>query len=1739
MNQTLPKRTSFFSKLPITFRKIFIFLIISSSPILTFGQTTETFSSSTTWKCPPGVISVTVESWGGGGGGGGSKNNGDNAGAGGGGGAYTIATSITVVPGTTYNIIVGKGGLGDNRGNDGNDGENSYFHNNVGLANGGKGGGHNEGIPGAGGAGGTYKGGNGAAANGNQISGGGGGGAGPFSDGQNSSTGVDNFGAGGIGNPNGNGGKGLPRPSSKGTNGLNGENLGGGGGGAVGKKVNIPGGDGGDGQVRITYTVIPPPTITAVSSTACAGGSIQITGTNFYDITASDVKIGTTPVTFITSFTSTSIVAVVGTASSGKVSVTTGSGIAISAATITVAKTIGGSVSGTISVCSEINSGTVNLTGHSGNIIRWESSTDNGANWNPIANTGSSQNYSNLTQTTQYRAVVKNSTCSSENSSPATISFGTTLYWGGKGSTMAGGTSNTDFNNSGNWSSAQNSFVAAGVAPDECTNVVIDISLNSSVTSSIITFSKAATTIKSLDFSVNGSSTKTTIYESSLRLGNQSLTITGSSKLYAENNTVNRSTRLSLDGTTASSLYIFEGDLYTSANNVAGGSGECVVYPFSNPTGTTNRGKFVLKGNAYLSGLGDDANPGLNKPTNLVFDGTGTQTITNNNSNGYPVYFGFNTLIGEVNSPTVILIGTNSLGYQTINNLTINNGSTLEIGDGQSLNRYKTGTPGNFIMQPNSTLKLSGSTYGVGNSNFPNNFATITLDPTSTVEYKGAAAQTIYSSPAYGNLTLSSAGLKTAGGNLSIIRDLEIKQTATFSGSSFTLSISGNWYNNSSPTAYIGNTSTVSFIGGAAQIIGGTAGTTFNHLNLNKSNSIQTLTNEIASFACTGDLNAATGNLVLRATNDHYYFNNVKVLTNGRITHNVNWDVVNKMISISGNLDVSGVFDPGVARSHVQMNGTGTKTISTGNNPASTLRILTFKNGHFLASGTLKASAEVWAMFGTQGSFSTNGQNVVFETLLNNNGTVNVNGGSLRVNNTTEIGVESTAGTLNVTAGTATLAGDLSIESTGTVIVDEAKMQIGGAIFNKSGTFNAKNGTIEMNSAFAQNIAGSMFDQKTIRNLIVSNQSTLYVYPKMYDTLKISGTLSFGHILAKLNTGNNLTLLSTAERTANLGKVGINNTITGTATVERFINIGTAKGQHAKSWQLLSVPTSGSTIKESWMENGLKTTIPNGYGTWISGPGGIAGGFDAYSGTPSMKTYEPVTDSWKGVDNPATTQIFNKSGYFVFVRGDRSVFNFSGANSSPITTTLRTTGTLLTGNLPAINIIPNFFQVIGNPYASAIDFKNITKSVGIDNAYYAWDPNLQGSYGVGGYQTISNVNGWQPIPGGTISYLTNSDKSTIQSGQSFLVYATGVAALLPITYSISFTENTKVNENTMKSFARPMGTSGENKRQLFGVNLYTGTGTDALVADGNIVAFDDLFNNDIDGDDAAKLLNDGENFGLKRDGKLLALEARKTITDADTLHYYFTKLKQKTYQLRFSPKNMETAGLEAYLFDKFLNINTPVSLFENSTVNITITNAALSAASDRFKVIFRPMAPLPVTFTSLKAVQKNGEILVEWKVENESNMQSYEVEKSLDGTKFLKQKEVAAINGFANQYQWLDKNAVQGYQYYRIHSKDFNGQSGYSQIVKVLIGATLPSITVYPNPSKGKNIHIQMSNQPSGQYDIRLLNALGQVLYSKSFEQQNGSTTQTIQWDNVWSEGIYQLEVLKPNGEVEAMRVMR
>ncbi|MBX2893183.1 MAG: hypothetical protein KF734_19890 [Saprospiraceae bacterium] len=245
---------------------------------------TNTFSNSGTFMVPPGVTSITIQTWGGGGAGGG-RNNSGNGGAGGGGGGAYASSIVPVTPGDvlTVNVAQAKAGVSGNTAGPNGDPSSVLDPSAIVLVLAAGGAGGAGGTGGAGGAGGAaaastgdvkFNGGNGAngIAGGSNNSGAGGGGAGTTGDGGNASGTTAGTGTA-VGG--GNGGAGVTGNAA----GNSGSTFGGGGSGA--KRTGggpFSGGGGAPGQVIISWFVCPTITTTAGSnSPVCEGEDLLLT----------------------------------------------------------------------------------------------------------------------------------------------------------------------------------------------------------------------------------------------------------------------------------------------------------------------------------------------------------------------------------------------------------------------------------------------------------------------------------------------------------------------------------------------------------------------------------------------------------------------------------------------------------------------------------------------------------------------------------------------------------------------------------------------------------------------------------------------------------------------------------------------------------------------------------------------------------------------------------------------------------------------------------------------------------------------------------------------------------------------------------------------------------------------------------------------------------------------------------------------------------------------------------------------------------------------------------------------------------------------------------------------------------------------------------------------------------------------------------------------------------------------
>ncbi|MDQ6609024.1 MAG: T9SS type A sorting domain-containing protein [Bacteroidota bacterium] len=491
---------------------------------------------------------------------------------------------------------------------------------------------------------------------------------------------------------------------------------------------------------------------------------------------------------------------------------------------------------------------------------------------------------------------------------------------------------------------------------------------------------------------------------------------------------------------------------------------------------------------------------------------------------------------------------------------------------------------------------------------------------------------------------------------------------------------------------------------------------------------------------------------------------------------------------------------------------------------------------------------------------------------------------------------------------------------------------------------------ISILNGHTMNIASDVtIDQTTVNaggTVSINAGKTLSVNDGAGFDLTVLGTVTGAGklVIQSANTGGD-------AGTASIGpsQGGIINVST---TVQRLISSTYARN----AWRLVTAPlTVTGSIFDNWQNGG---TYFAGVGTTISGPtyisatGGAQGtpmpdinGLDFYTAGPTMYTYNATTQDIAPVTNTRTTMLSGTGniGYYMFFIGDRQA-----THASPSQTILSATGLLQVGGYSkSISSVANGYALIANPYAAAIDldkFNAANTSSNIKPSYRYWDPYLSGTYGVGGYVTVSyDQNGNRLVAPANAQFL--------QSGQAMFVQTNSAGG-----GSVQFTESQK-DPTSVNSVFRTTSTS---KTEDIRINLNVILAGSPTIVDGIVASFDKSYSAQVDKYDADKMYSQGENIAFMRDGNALSIERRPVITGDDILYLNLSKLKSGvSYQFEIS-SSINTTGLTAYLIDNYLKSSIPIDLSKTTSVNFTVNSDPASTGANRFSISFTKTAILTV-----------------------------------------------------------------------------------------------------------------------------------------------------------------------------------
>lgn len=415
----------------------------------------------------------------------------------------------------------------------------------------------------------------------------------------------------------------------------------------------------------------------------------------------------------------------------------------------------------------------------------------------------------------------------------------------------------------------------------------------------------------------------------------------------------------------------------------------------------------------------------------------------------------------------------------------------------------------------------------------------------------------------------------------------------------------------------------------------------------------------------------------------------------------------------------------------------------------------------------------------------------------------------------------------------------------------------------------------------------------------------------------------------QLNTLDQLTLKSSDLKTAIVPEITnpLQTSINGKVTVERYVP---AK----RAWRLLTAPLKGSTlttIPNNWQgvsNEGLLLFSPSTYQSQ-SMLGYVTGG-----SSPNIWKYN---NGWQSIPNLSSEDLFTVSGnnsFLVFATGPYGS-NAITNTSLPELTTLKPKGELMLGDY-SVNVTPNQYNLIGNPYASPINPVSL-KTSNPDFTFWLLDPTL-GSYG--GYYAFDGTN-WTPTtPNDSAG---QPDNTNIQSGQAFFVKSATATSFV-------FSESNKIIGNSNTWFVRNQNSTLVDKIRIL---LYKQIDGEWQLADGILTVNGADGNDQIDNIDVLKMANFNDNIAFKNGNSNVSIEYRGLPNPSTVQPLKLTGTLSQEYQFRVKTENYSNSNLQPYLQDTESGLLIPIPVDGSELIipfsGLTSTN---SNPDYRFRIVY-------------------------------------------------------------------------------------------------------------------------------------------------------------------------------------------
>ena len=199
----------------------------------------------------------------------------------------------------------------------------------------------------------------------------------------------------------------------------------------------------------------------------------------------------------------------------------------------------------------------------------------------------------------------------------------------------------------------------------------------------------------------------------------------------------------------------------------------------------------------------------------------------------------------------------------------------------------------------------------------------------------------------------------------------------------------------------------------------------------------------------------------------------------------------------------------------------------------------------------------------------------------------------------------------------------------------------------------------------------------------------------------------------------------------------------------------------------------------------------------------------------------------------------------------------------------------------------------------------------------------------------------------------------------------------------------------------------------------------------------------------------------------------------------------------------------------------------SATATFDILNNAPGGGGNDFAIddlaVNQCLTLLPVGLTSFTGRLTSEGVTLNWQTETAATTQSFDVERSTDGSRFYSIGQVPASPD-TSRYAFTDRllTTDAGAFFYRLHVLDRDGGTGYSSIVRINTGNTTGTMTarVAPNPTHGNSTLYVWSDEP-GTAQVSLWTTTGALVYSRETGLTGGANAVNIRLPDHLPTGIY------------------